>query len=97
MLNCPSWTVWRHQKLLNEIPATILINKIDKKGYNIPVWGNDKYEKLFGYTLSERQEIGHANKKHGIYYKEDVEIVRKAKAKGRTFFDNQLSDAISVA
>lgn len=65
-------------KLIKEAPVTIHINKIDENGYNMPVWTNDKYEKLLGYTLCERQEVGYANKKSGIYHKEDVEAIRKA-------------------
>ncbi len=66
------------KRLIKEAPVTIHINKIDENGYNMPVWANDKYEKLLGYTLHERQGVGYANKKSGIYHEEDIEAIRKA-------------------
>ncbi len=66
------------KKLLKEAPVTIHINKVDESGYNMPVWANDYYEELVGYTLRERQDIGFINEKSGIYYEEDAKAIRKA-------------------
>ena len=66
------------KKLLKEAPVTIHINKVDENGHNMPVWANDHYEELVGYTLRERQDIGFINGKSGIYYEEDAEAIRKA-------------------
>lgn len=66
------------KKLVKEAPVTIHINKVDEKGHNMPVWANDHYEELVGYTLRERQDIGFINGKSGIYYEEDAEAIRKA-------------------
>ena len=66
------------KKLLKEAPVTIHINKVDENGHNMPVWANDNYEKLTGYTLRERPDIGFINGKSGIYYEEDAEAIRKA-------------------
>lgn len=66
------------KKLLKEAPVSFHINKVDEKGLNIPVWINDNYEKLVGYNLEERQSLGYADRKTGIYYEEDVESIRNA-------------------
>lgn len=65
------------KRLLKEAPVTMHINKVDENGHNMPVWANDNYEKLVGYTLQERQDIGYIDKKAGVYHKDDAESVRK--------------------
>ena len=65
-------------KLIKEAPVSIHINKIDKSGHNLPVWANDKYEKMSGYTIDERKKIGFADTKSGIYHKDDLEAIQKA-------------------
>lgn len=65
-------------KLIKEAPACIHINKVDQNGHNMPVWANDKYEELLGYTIDERKKIGFADEKSGIYHKEDLEVIQRA-------------------
>lgn len=66
------------RKLLKEAPVSIHINKVDEHGQNMPVWVNDNYEDLTGYTLAERQALGYVNSKSGIYHEEDAGSVKKA-------------------
>ena len=64
--------------LINEVPVTIHINKVDMEGNNMPVWANQNYEKLVGYTLEERKKLGFINSKSGIYHPDDVKVINNA-------------------
>ena len=66
------------KKIINEVPVTIHINKVDMEGNNMPVWVNDNYQKLVGYTLEEREKLGSINSKSGIYHPDDVKVITNA-------------------
>lgn len=66
------------RKLLKEAPVSIHINNVDKHGHNMPVWVNDQYEKLIGYSLEERKSMGLKSGNKEIYHEDDTESIKKA-------------------
>ncbi len=69
------------ETIINSVGASIHIIKIDKEGHSLPVWMNEKYPIILGYTLDERQKIGFADVTKNIYHPDDIELIKHATPK----------------
>ncbi len=76
------------QFIVDELPASIQIVKIDEDGNPMPVWTNNAYENIFGYSLEERKKM----KPLEFYHPDDVKQVRDAVK--QSFIDNNFRDAV---
>ena len=76
------------QFIVDELPASIQIVKIDEDGNPMPVWTNSAYENLFGYSLEERNKM----KPLDFYHPEDVKQVQNAVK--QSFIDDNYRDAV---
>lgn len=69
--------------IIDKLPASLHIIRIDKAGDTMTVWANKEYELMIGYTLEEREKLNPLD----IYHPDDLEQVREAVRetyKGRT-------------
>lgn len=69
------------RQIINSVGASIHIIKIDKDGHSLPVWMNNQYQSILGYTFDERQKIGYADKTKNLYHPDDVELIIHATKK----------------
>lgn len=64
------------KELINLVPASVHIMKLNGAGNTLPIWMNDQYAKILGYNFEERQNIGINFKKDELYHPDDFNIVR---------------------
>lgn len=64
------------KRLINSIGASVHIMKVNEEGNTLPVWMNEQYSKIFGYSFTERQKIGIDYKEGQLYHPEDIDIIK---------------------
>ena len=65
-----------YKEIINSVAASIHIMKVSENGNTLPIWMNEQYSKILGYSFDDRQEIGIDYEKDTLYHPEDIDIVR---------------------
>ncbi|MCK4920271.1 MAG: PAS domain-containing protein [Bacteroidales bacterium] len=65
-----------YSDLIDSFNGSIHIVKMDDKGNTMPVWMNNQYSKIMGYSFEERQKLGFNYKNDELYHPDDIEIIR---------------------
>lgn len=63
--------------IINSVGASIHIIKVDPQMNTLPIWMNNQYSKIMGYSFQERFKIGFTNETKVFYHPDDIEIIRK--------------------
>ena len=64
------------REIINSVGASIHIMKVSEDGNTLPVWMNEQYSKIVGYSFDDRQKIGIDYKKDQLYHSDDIDIIR---------------------
>ncbi len=64
------------REIINSVAASIHIVKLNEDGNTLPIWMNEQYSKILGYSFDDRQKIGIDYEKDTLYHPEDIDIVR---------------------
>lgn len=62
--------------IINSVGASIHVMQVDEKGNTLPVWMNNQYSQIIGYSFEERQNIGINYSKEELYHPQDIDIIR---------------------
>lgn len=63
------------REIINSVGASIHIMKVNEDGNTLPIWMNEQYSKILGYSFDDRQAIGINYKNDTLYHPDDIDIV----------------------
>lgn len=63
--------------IMDSMGASVHIMKVDEKGNTLPIWMNNQYSNITGYSFTDRQKIGMNYAKDELYHPEDIDLIRK--------------------
>jgi len=63
--------------IMEELPACIHLIEIDEEYNTNPLWATKVYEKIFGYSLEERNKLGFKGDPSVIYHPDDLASIRE--------------------
>ncbi len=66
-----------YEEILNTIPATFHVLKVDRDFNTLPIWTNATYEQITGLSLAERQSFGYAGTQTSLYHPDDIKSIKK--------------------
>lgn len=64
--------------IIDTVPATVHVLRLDKDFNTLPVWANKGYERILGYSLEERQKLGFAGNNGSVYYADDIKSIKES-------------------
>ena len=65
------------KEIIDSVEASIHIMRVDDNNNTLPVWMNNKYSEMIGYSFDERQEIGFADETKDFYHPDDIDIIKE--------------------
>lgn len=65
-----------YKEIINSVYGSVTIVKVDENGNTFPVWMNEHYSRITGYSFEDRQKMGFKYGKDELYHPDDLEIIR---------------------